>query len=153
MADVAAIAIGRNEGARLLRCLASLQGQADPIVYVDSGSTDGSLAAATEAGALVVDLDMSRPFTAARARNAGLARLAEVDPDGAFVQVLDGDCELQPGWIDAARAVLEEDTGLAIVCGRRRERFPEASVFNRLVDQEWDTPVGEAGAGSAPSAP
>jgi GT2 family glycosyltransferase len=30
------------------------------------------------------------------------------------------------------------------VCGRRRERFPELSVYNRLCDLEWDTPVGQA---------
>lgn len=142
--DVAAVVIGRNEGDRLVRCLAALSGQAAPVVYVDSGSTDGSVAAARAAGAEVVELDMSRPFTAARARNAGLARLAGIDPDGEFVQLLDGDCELRPGWIGTARAALLAEPDLAAVCGRRRERFPEASVWNRLIDAEWDTPVGEA---------
>jgi GT2 family glycosyltransferase len=142
--DIAAIAIGRNEGDRLVRCLASLSGKVGRIVYVDSGSTDGSVAAAEAAGAEVVRLDMSRPFTAARARNAGLARLAEIDPDGAFVQFLDGDCELRDGWIETARSALLADPGLAVVCGRRRERFPEASVWNRMIDAEWDTPVGPA---------
>ncbi|MEX0303850.1 MAG: glycosyltransferase family 2 protein, partial [Leisingera sp.] len=33
---------------------------------------------------------------------------------------------------------------VAVACGRRRERFPEASVYNRLCDAEWDTPAGEA---------
>ena len=28
------------------------------------------------------------------------------------------------------------------ICGRRRERFAQASVYNRLADMEWDTPVG-----------
>jgi GT2 family glycosyltransferase len=142
--DTAAIAIGRNEGARLIRCLASLKGQADPIIYVDSGSTDGSLDAARGAGAHVVELDMTQAFTAARARNAGLARLSELAPDCVYVQVLDGDCELQPDWIATAHAALEADPGLAIVCGRRRERFPEASIYNAMIDEEWDTPVGEA---------
>lgn len=141
---VAAIAIGRNEGERLIRCLASLEGQASPIVYVDSGSTDGSVEAALQAGAEVVELDLSIPFTAARARNAGLARVVELDPNGAYVQFLDGDCELDPGWIDAAHTALEADSKLAVVCGRRRERFPEATRWNRMIDQEWDTPVGEA---------
>ena len=62
-----AVVIGRNEGARLTACLASLEGQVRRLVYVDSGSTDGSAEAARLAGAEVVDLDMSRPFTAARA--------------------------------------------------------------------------------------
>ena len=42
-AVVDAVVIGRNEGARLLACLASLQGQVRRVVYVDSGSTDGSV--------------------------------------------------------------------------------------------------------------
>jgi len=49
-----------------------------------------------------------------------------------------------PGWIDAARAFLEQNPDVAVVCGRRRERHPEASLWNWLVDREWDTPVGEA---------
>ncbi|MEO1196945.1 MAG: glycosyltransferase [Pseudomonadota bacterium] len=141
---VAAVAIGRNEGDRLVACLASLQGKVHPIVYVDSGSTDGSVAAAKAAGAQVVSLDMTQPFTAARGRNAGLARLAEIDPDGAYVQFLDGDCVLRDGWIEAALAELETDPKLAVVCGRRRERAPEASIWNQLTDDEWDTPLGEA---------
>ncbi len=142
--DIAAIAIGRNEGDRLVRCLASMAGQATPIVYVDSGSTDGSVEAARAAGAEVVELDMTQPFTAARARNAGLARLREVAPDTEFVQFLDGDCELREGWIETAHAALIAEPDLAVVCGRRRERFPEATLWNRMIDTEWDTPVGEA---------
>ena len=141
---IAAIAIGRNEGERLVRCLASLQGQVSPIVYVDSGSDDGSVEAARAAGAEVVELDMSIPFTAARARNEGLAKVVELVPEGDFVQFLDGDCVLDPDWMEKARAALAAEPDLAVVCGRRREMFPEASLWNRLIDEEWDTPVGEA---------
>lgn len=140
---VDAVVIGRNEGARLLACLASLRGQVRRMVYVDSGSTDGSAQAAAAAGAEVVALDMTRPFTAARARNAGLARLAE-GPRAAFVQLVDGDCEVQPGWIAAALAAMAAHPQAVVVCGRRRERAPGASVWNRLCDREWNTPVGPA---------
>jgi GT2 family glycosyltransferase len=141
-ARTAAVVIGRNEGARLLSCLESLRGEVGRVVYVDSGSTDGSVAAARRAGAQVAALDPSRPFTAARARNAGFDRLAETAlPE--FVLFIDGDCTLAPGWIEAAGGALDADPALAVVCGRRRERHPEASVFNRLLDREWDTPVGE----------
>ena len=139
-AAVDAVVIGRNEGARLVACLASLTGQVRRVIYVDSGSTDGSAAAAAAAGAEVVALDTDRPFTAARARNAGLARLQ----GNGFVQFLDGDCELRSGWIAAARAAMAAHPAAAVICGRRRELFPEASVWNRLIDREWDTPVGRA---------
>lgn len=43
--SVAAIVIGRNEGARLIACLNALE-VCSPVIYVDSGSTDGSVVAA-----------------------------------------------------------------------------------------------------------
>ncbi|NEY89704.1 glycosyltransferase family 2 protein [Tabrizicola oligotrophica] len=137
-----AVVIGRNEGARLVACLASLAGRVRRLVYVDSGSTDGSIEAARAQGATVVALDMSQPFTAARARNAGLAALADDPP--AFVQFVDGDCVVQPDWLDAALAAFAAHPRAVVVCGRRRERFPQVSVYNALADREWDTPVGLA---------
>lgn len=138
------VAIGRNEGDRLVRCLRSVIGRVDRVVYVDSGSTDGSADRARELGADVLDLDLSRPFTAARARNEGFERLVAIDPSITRVQFVDGDCEIVPGWIEAASRTLDERSDVVVVCGRRRERFPEASVYNRVIDVEWDTPVGEA---------
>lgn len=138
----AAILIGRNEGARFRACLASLGDQFSHVVYVDSGSTDGSIEAAEAAGLEVVHLDRSQPFTAARARNAGLAQVAALATPPDYVQFMDGDCALQPGWVETARAFLDASPKVAMACGRRRERFPEASVYNRLIDEEWDTPTG-----------
>ena len=139
-AIIDAVVIGRNEGDRLITCLRSLNnGQVRQIVYVDSGSTDGSVSKARELGALVVELDLSLPFTAARARNAGLAQL----PPGDYVQMVDGDCTVDPGWITVAVAQLDTNATTAIVCGRRREQHPQASVYNRLCDREWDTPIGD----------
>lgn len=142
MSEIAAVVIGRNEGERLVACLASLSGQVARVVYVDSGSTDGSVEMARGRGAEVVALDMSKPFTAARARNAGLDALNANPPD--YVQFLDGDCTLAPGWVDIAEEFLAENRDVAVACGRRREIFPDASVYNKLCDDEWDTPVGEA---------
>lgn len=137
------VIIGRNEGARLIRALASAPEGVDRIVYVDSGSTDGSVDAALAAGAEVVTLDMTQPFTAARARNAGVDRLRDGGlPDA--IQFMDGDCELRDGWIAHAAAFLVANPRAAVACGRRRERCPDASVYNRLCDAEWNTPVGRA---------
>lgn len=144
LAQFGVVVIGRNEGERLQRCLRSLDPSALPVVYVDSGSTDGSPDAARALGVEVVALDLSVPFTAARARNAGFERLLQLAPGVEFVQFVDGDCEVAQDWLGKAAAALETDPKLAVVCGRRRERHPEASVYNRLCDIEWDTPVGEA---------
>lgn len=141
--QVDAVVIGRNEGARLQVCLASLRGQVRRLIYVDSGSTDGSVAFARSLGAEVVALDMTQPFTAARARNAGLAALAS-GPQAEFVQLVDGDCEVRPDWIATALAAFRAHPRAVVICGRRRERQPQASVYNRLCDREWDTPVGQA---------
>ena len=139
---VDAVVIGRNEGARLVACLAALQGRVRRLVYVDSGSSDGSVGAAQAAGAEVVALDMAQPFTAARARNAGLAALAADPPD--FVQLVDGDCAVQPGWIQTALSAFAAHPAAVVICGRRRERFPGVSIYNALADREWDTPIGLA---------
>ncbi|GAA3981811.1 hypothetical protein GCM10022279_01770 [Comamonas faecalis] len=144
------VVIGRNEGERLRVCLQSALGGCQAasagrtVVYVDSGSTDGSVALARSLGARVVALDMAQPFTAARARNAGLEALRGHDPAVQWVQFVDGDCELLPGWLNAAQAFLRDHSGHAVVAGRLRERHPERSVFNRLCDIEWNTPVGDA---------
>lgn len=135
-----AVAIGRNEGARLLRCLDSLRmAGLRHVVYVDSGSTDGSIEAAEARGVQVVRLDLSVPFNAARARNAGVAALPG---DATHIQFIDGDCILDQDWIAKASSFLQDNPAIAAVCGRRREITPEASVYNRLIDAEWDTPAG-----------
>lgn len=141
--SIGVVAIGRNEGERLVRSLASLQGRTGRIVYVDSGSTDGSVEAAQAAGAEIVVLDPARLFTVSRARNAGFFHLLETGDPPDFVQFIDGDCEVQPGWIETAVAFLEAHPDIAAVSGRRRERFPEATIWNHLIDLEWDKPTGE----------
>jgi glycosyltransferase involved in cell wall biosynthesis len=144
MGKVGVVVIGRNEGERLRQCLASVVGQSAGLVYVDSGSTDRSVEVARSFRAEVVELDTTIPFTAARARNAGFSRLIAKHPDLQYVQFVDGDCKVDPDWIGRARYVLEANPAAAVVCGRRSERFRWASLYNRLCDMEWDTPIGEA---------
>ena len=142
--NVGVVVIGRNEGERLRMCFESFGGIIGRVVYVDSGSTDGSVGMARALGVDVVELDMRAPFTAARARNEGLRRLRERQPELAYVQFADGDCEVVAGWIENAAAWLDANRDVAVVCGRRRERHPRRSIYNRLCDIEWDTPAGEA---------
>jgi GT2 family glycosyltransferase len=145
IASLGLVVIGRNEGERLARCLASVR-EIPRRVYVDSGSTDGSVALARTEGVKVVELAMPLHFTAARARNAGLAQLLSDNPDLEFAQMVDGDCEVRPSWIETALAALQGERDLALVFGRRRERYPDRSIYNALCDDEWNLPVGEAAA-------
>jgi GT2 family glycosyltransferase len=137
------VLIGRNEGERLHRCVLSLPRDI-PAVYVDSGSTDQSVEWTRNRGIEVVELDTEPGFTAARARNAGFQRLKALVPRLRYVQFVDGDCELATAWPLHALAFLEAHTDVCAVFGRRRERFPERSVYNQLCDIEWDVPFGEA---------
>ena len=138
MTKIDAVLIGRNEGDRLKAALAAMMPLVDRVVYVDSGSTDGSVLAARRAGAQVVELDMSTPFSAARARNAGFDAL---NPDG-YVLFVDGDCAIVSGFVDQAVAYLDANAKTALVTGWRSEIDPGASVYNRLCDWEWHRPAG-----------
>lgn len=142
--EIGVVTIGRNEGDRLKRCLNSLVGTVSAMVYVDSGSTDGSGDFARSLGVEVVELDMTQPFSMARGRNAGANRLLELNPALKYIQFVDGDCEVVPNWIKTAFDYLNQHPDTWVVCGRRRERFPEASLFNMLCDIEWNTPIGKA---------
>jgi len=138
------VVIGRNEGERLGQSLRALRAVSDQVVYVDSGSTDGSVKLARDLGAIAVELDDSAPHTAARGRNAGFHEMRERFPACEFVQFIDGDCILEPGWLESATQFLDANPKAAVACGRRVEAHPDESLYNRLIDEEWNTPVGRA---------
>lgn len=138
------VVIGRNEGERLKICLNSILKYRPSVIYVDSGSEDGSVKLAKKLGVGIVELDLSTAFSAARARNAGVRSLNSMETEIKYVQFVDGDCEVNDHWIESARLFLEEHPEVAVVSGRLRERHPEKSVYNLLCDAEWDAPVGEA---------
>ena len=142
MASIAGVVIGRNEGERLELGLRSVQAAGIPTVYVDSGSTDGSVALAGCLGVPVVELDPSRPFSAGRARNEGTDEVLSRWPRTEFVLFLDGDCTLEPEFPSAAIGTFKQYTRCAIVTGHLAERFPERSIYNRLCAIEWRAPAG-----------
>lgn len=129
------VVIGRNEGARLAKCLGSI-GRVRGVfvketIYVDSASTDGSPELASQYGAVVIVVRPERP-TAAIGRNAGWRR-AESD----LVLFLDGDTVLDSDFPRAACDALSRDPSVAAVWGHRREIDPGASIFNRVLDLDW----------------
>ena len=141
---VGVVAIGRNEGERLRTCLESIGSMAKAVIYVDSGSSDGSVELGRGLASDVVELDLRLPFTAARARNQGFQRLIELLPAAEYVFFVDGDCEVVGGWLQKAVTFLNEHRDVAVVWGLRRERYPEKSVYNMLCNIEWeDYSLGE----------
>jgi GT2 family glycosyltransferase len=140
---IGAVVIGRNEGQRLVNCLHSLKGEVDLLIYVDSGSTDGSMQAAEALGAQTVLLSRDVPFTAARARNAGFEKIMARPDAPEFVQFVDGDCTLEAGYLTHAAEALAAEARLGLVTGWRAEIHPDASIYNEMCHFEWHRPAGE----------
>lgn len=132
---ISVVVIGRNEGARLARCLDSVKKVRNvvlkEIIYVDSASTDDSPELAFRRGAAVIVVRSERP-TAALGRNAGW-RAVQSD----LVLFLDGDTVVHENFPRAACDALLQDPSIAAAWGHRREIHPEASIFNRVLDLDW----------------
>lgn len=143
MNRIAAVIIGRNEGEKLRRCLSSVLGMAAPIVFVDSGSEDGSAGLARTMGVDAVELDRSAPFTVARARNAGCARVVQLDPQVECIQFVDADSEMIPSWFAHAGRVLLDSPDAGVVFGRTQERRPNKSIYSRLYQMEFEAQAHE----------
>jgi GT2 family glycosyltransferase len=139
---MAAVVIGRNEGERLLPSLQSVLHARLRLIYVDSGSTDGSPDLARGFGIHTVELDALRPFSAARGRNEGLSEAVRRWPDAAYVLFLDGDCVVDADFPAAAAEKLEQDPECAIVTGHLAERSAQSSIYNRMCAIEWQGPPG-----------
>ena len=138
--NIGVVVIGRNEGERLKKCLYSVVKDSYTVIYVDSGSSDNSVEFAKELGIHVVDLDMNKLFTAARARNEGFKALLTISPQIKYVQFVDGDCEVIDGWFEQALSTFFKNVdkgNLAIVFGLCKERFPHASLYNYEADKGW----------------
>ena len=138
---LAVVVIGRNEGDRLLRCLESVRAMDYPaallqITYVDSSSSDGSVALAESLG--VRTLVLEGETTAARGRNAGWR-----DTPAPFVLFLDGDTLLDPGFPRRALAQFQ-DPRVAGVFGDRRESDTAGSLYNAVFDLDWPVFLGPA---------
>jgi glycosyltransferase involved in cell wall biosynthesis len=135
MKTLSVVVIGRNEGSRLARCLESIAAMESTgchieVIYVDSGSTDGSVAIAERCDAHVIRLQTSRT-TAAMGRNAGWRAAS-----GEIILFLDGDTILDPRFVVDTLPEFE-DQAIAVVWGHRRELHPDRSIYNRVLDLDW----------------
>lgn len=134
------VIIGLNSSPTLAACIESVLSHQTGrallrVIYVDGGSTDGSVALArSHPGVKIVEPHPGHPAPGLQ-RNAGWRA-----GDAPFVQFMDADTTLEPGWIDAALEAAS--AGAGAVRGLRRERRPGASVYNWIADQEWNAPPG-----------
>lgn len=140
---VGIVIIGRNEGERLRLCFKSMAHLDCCKVYVDSGSTDESVVIANNNGIDVIELDRTEAFSAARARNEGFKKLLQLNPKIKFVHFIDGDCEIDINWLPEALKSFKLNSKAAVLCGRLREKFRNASVYTRLCDIDWYRPSGK----------
>jgi cellulose synthase/poly-beta-1,6-N-acetylglucosamine synthase-like glycosyltransferase len=132
---IGVVVIGRNEGERLRACLDSVLAMDYPgdlldVIYVDSSSTDGSVALAESMGVRTIVLE--GPTTAARGRNAGWTAT-----DAPFILFLDGDTLLHPEFVATALPRLA-DASIAGVYGDRREMRTSDSIYNAIFDMDWN---------------
>jgi len=103
------VVAARDEARTITRCVRSLLSQSHPahaVLVVDDGSTDGTGALATAAGATVLAGEARGP---GRARNLGLAAAT-----GDVVAFMDADAYADRGWLEALAAAFTADPGL---CG------------------------------------
>lgn len=140
---VGVVVIGRNEGERLRACFTALSDFSGTLVYVDSGSSDESISIASNFGHVILSLDPSRPFSAARARNEGFEIILKYNPRVKFIQFIDGDCVLARRWLEVAYSALLADSSCSAVIGHLMEAHPTTSVYNRLCQMEWKSPPGD----------
>ena len=127
---VAAVIPALNEGAALPLVLRELpHGAVDEVIVVDGGSRDGTVGAATEAGARVV-VETRRGY--GRACAVGAA-----STDAEVIVFLDGDGSDDPAFVPAVlEPVLAGRAALALGARTRREAgalLPHQVVGNRLV--------------------
>ena len=117
---ISVIVIGKNEGSRLDACLSSIKSALrllkHEIIYVDSRSTDDSIARAKAHGARCFLLSDERT-------TAGLGRFVGTkEASGEYLLFLDGDMELMPGFCENAMMTLAARDAQG-VCGIREDVY------------------------------
>lgn len=132
--SVGLVVIGQNLEWRLSAVLTSCS-KWKHRVYVDSGSSDRSVALATGLGWDVIEAP--RPYSAAGARNCGAEYLRGKYSHLTHLQMLDGDCRLCANWLDDALAHLAATSDLGGLYGRLKEETPDRNVFHRVTNWEW----------------
>ncbi len=120
---IGAVVVARNEAATLGICLAAARRALEAagggeILVVDSASSDPTARIAIEAGCPVLTVRRASRFCPSAMRRIGASKAR-----GRYLLFLDGDCELEPGFLPAALGAMESDPRLGVVAGRRRDFY------------------------------
>ena len=104
-----------NEMETIRKCLESVfheMKEQDEIIVVDCGSTDGSLETIQQFNVTLIHVPiLIRSY--AKAVNEGVK--ASI---GKYIQIVDSDCLLAPGWIDKALEIMNSYPNLGFVAGK-----------------------------------
>ncbi|MDJ0927436.1 MAG: glycosyltransferase [Gammaproteobacteria bacterium] len=121
--DWTVIVIARNEEATIAASLESVvrafEGRSYELIFVDSASTDGTVAIAKQFPARVFGLPPNAPMRPSVGRHVGL-KFAR----GKWILFLDGDSTLYGSWVDLAEAAFGADPMLAGVAGDSEQIVP-----------------------------
>jgi glycosyltransferase involved in cell wall biosynthesis len=131
---ICSVVVARNEQATLEICLAAIRRELDSvgggeILLVDSGSTDRTPELGLEAGCQVLSVRRASRMCPSAMRYLGAQRTRS-----RYILFLDGDCELEPGFLPAALEAMSVDASLGVVAGRRRDFY--RSLDGRLQPAE-----------------
>lgn len=141
-ARISAAMIVRDEAALLPECLLSLEGLADEIVVVDTGSTDETPQIAAAAGGRVLRHAWTGDFSAAR--NAALRACT-----GTWIFIIDADERVAPGDVPVLRAMASDTLDRAWRIATRN--YTNATHLDGFTACAPEDPMARGFAGWTPS--
>jgi len=136
---ISVVIIGLNISEKVVNCIKSVKESKYPnleIIYVDGGSSDGSVEKVKKLGYVKVIESNHENQTGGRQRNIGW-RSSKSD----LIQFLDGDVLMDPNWINHAFKKINDR--FIAVCGYRKERYPNKNWYNLINDIDWEKNIGE----------
>lgn len=121
--DLSVVIIGRNEGDKIGKCILSVKEclfdyYDYQIIYVDGNSTDNSIEFAKKYNVQVYKITKCKYLTASLGRYIGA-----INSQKKYILFLDGDMQLQLGWIEIAIGYLETNSIYSGVIGIRDDNY------------------------------
>lgn len=124
--DWSVVVIARNEEKSIAGSIQSVldtfSNYSHELIFVDSASEDRTLDIARQFPAKIIRLPESLPMRPSIAREAG-----RLQATGKWILFLDGDCSLQPGWLEAATLAMQKDKSLGGLSGEREEIITDST--------------------------